>query len=225
MGEVRKTETKTWIGLAVLFALLLTAAPSEARVRHRDFKNANRDYTQQGFQLYFGFGGQGYEIEDSDYSFLDESESDGLFFIGAALGVDRGTSLYFEASGSEHSTELGNMAFGYAHVGVKYAPNTGYRHRWQPYGKASFGGVYLVEDDNSRHLHYNDHDDNGYFGPSIGFGAGTDYFLSHRTAIFGEVGLLYGKFDQIVVDGDDYDLADDAGITSGRVLFGIRFRL
>jgi hypothetical protein len=214
-----------WIGLAALSAILLTAAPSEARIRHRDLKDPGWDYTQQGFQLYFGFGGQGYEIEDNDYSFLDESESDGLFFVGAALGVDRGVALYFEASGSEHYTELGDMTFGYAHVGVKYAPNTGYRHRWQPYGKASFGGIFLVEDDNHHHLHCDNDDDDGYFGPSIGLGAGTDYFISRRTAIFGEVGLMYGKFDHIVIDGDDHDLADDVGITSGRVLFGIRFRL
>jgi hypothetical protein len=222
---MRKTEARVWIGLAALLAILLTAVPSEARVHHHERRDQSRDYTQQGFQLYFGFGGQGYEIEDNDYSFLDESESDGMFFIGAALGVDRGVSLYLEASGSEHCTELGDMTFGYAHVGVKYAPSAGNRQRWQPYGKASFGGVYLVEDDDSHHLHYNDHDDNGYFGPSIGFGAGTDYFISRRTAIFGEVGLLFGRFDQIVIDGNEHELADDVGITSGRVSFGIRFRL
>jgi len=213
---------KTWIGLAAIGAVLLAAAPSEARVRQRDLSDPDRDYTQRGFQLYFGFGGQGYEISDNEYSFLDETKSDGMFFAGAALGVDRGVSLYFEATGSEHTTDLGDMTFGYAHVGVKYAPNTGYRHRWQPYGKASFGGIYLVED-NNRHLRHDDED--GYFGPSIGLGAGTDVFISRRTALFGEVGLLYGKFDHIVVDGDDRELLDDIGITSGRLQFGIRFRL
>ena len=53
----------------------------------------------------------------------------------------------------------------------------------------------------------------------------TDWFISRRTALFGEVGLLFGKFDRIAIDGDDYDLADDIGVSSGRVLFGIRFRL
>jgi len=216
---------KVWIGVATLIAILLTAAPSEARIRHRDLRDQGRDYTQQGFQLYLGFGGQGYQIEDNGYSFLDEKQSDGMVFFGAALGVDPSVSLYFEATGSDHTTELGDMTFGYAHVGVKYAPNTGYRHRWQPYGKASFGGVYLMEDHNNHGLHHDNDDEDGYFGPSIGLGAGTDYFLSRRTAIYGEVGLLYGKFDHITVHGDEHELADDIGVSSGRVQFGIRFRL
>ena len=220
---MNKMRTRIWMGIAALFVILLSAAPSEARIRHSDLNDPDRDYTQRGFQLYFGFGGQGYEIEDNGYSFLDERQSDGMVFVGAALGVDRGVSLYLEATGSEHTTDLGDMTFGYAHVGVKYAPNTGYRHRWQPYGKASFGGVYLVED-NSHH-HHHDRDDDGYFGPSIGLGAGTDFFISRRTALFGEVGVVYGKFDHMVIDGDDRELVDDVGVTSGRVLFGIRFRL
>jgi len=220
---MNRTGMKMWIGLAAIGAILFAAAPSEARIRHRDLNDPDRDYTQRGFQLYFGFGGQGYEISDNEYSFLDETNSDGMFFAGAALGVDRGVSLYFEATGSEHTTELGDMTFGYAHVGIKYAPNTGYRHRWQPYGKASFGGIYLVEDHSHHRLHNDDED--GYFGPSIGLGAGTDYFLSRRTALFGEVGVLYGKFDHMVVDGNDRELLNDAGITSGWVQFGIRFRL
>ena len=221
---MRQFNARHWIGFFTLFLVLFTAASADARVRHRELRDRGRDYTQQGFQLYFGVGGQGYEIEDDDYSFLNESESDGLFFAGAALGVDRGVALYIEAAGSEHNTELGDMTFGYAHVGVKYAPSTGYEHRWQPYGKASFGGVFLVED-NDRHFMNHRDDDDGYFGPSIGLGAGTDWFISRRTALFGEVGLLLGKFDEVVIEGDDYDLADDIGISSGRVLFGIRFRL
>jgi hypothetical protein len=222
---MRQPRAKYWVGFATVLAVLVAAAPSDAHVKRRRLKDPGRDYTQGGFQLYFGFGGQGYEIEDNDYSFLDEFDSEGLFFVGAAVGLDRGLALYFEGSGSEHDTPVGDMTFGYAHVGLKYAPNTGRRHRWQPYGKASVGAVFLFEDDDRHYLRRYDRDDDGYFGPSIGLAAGVDRFISRRTALFAEVGLLFGELDHVVVDGEDVELADDVGVSSGRLLFGIRFRL
>jgi hypothetical protein len=223
MGEMKTVKAARYWGVVAVLAVLVAAVPSEARIKYKHLTDPRRDYTQRGFQLYLGFGGQGYEIRDRDYEFLDELDSDGMFFFGAALGVDRGTALYFEVTGSEHDTPLGHKVFGYGHVGVKYAPNTGYRHPWQPYGKASFGAVYLAEND------YDDcrcsDEDDGYVGPSIGLGLGIDRFISRRAALFAEVGVIIGRFEQQIIDGEDYDLADDIGLNSGRIQFGLRFRL
>ena len=215
---------RTWTVLMTLgVALLLVAQTANAQRRHhRNLVDPRYDYTQGGFQLYAGFGGQGYEIEDNDYQYLDELDSDGMFFLGAAFGLNPRTSLYIEGAGSDHVTSVGNMTFGFAHIGVKYAPNTGYRNPWQPYGKASVGAIFLLEDN---HAYDCDCRDNGYVGPSLGLGVGVDRFISRRAALFGELGVLLGRFDSRIIDGEDYELVDKVGVTSGRLQFGLRFRL
>ncbi|MEW5702818.1 MAG: hypothetical protein AB1792_11405 [Candidatus Zixiibacteriota bacterium] len=211
-----------WIAVAMV---TLTSATADARIRYRDLRDPNMDYTQKGFQIYAGLGGQSYTIDDDDYDYLDELDSDGSFFFGLALGIDRSISLFFEGNGSEHNTPQGDMTFGYGHFGIKYAPNSGYRHLWQPYGKVSFGGVFLWEDQTRYAMRHRHEDDNGYFGPSVGLALGIDKFIGRRTALFAEVGMLSGQLDTRVINDDDYELADDIAITSGRVQFGLRFRL
>ena len=211
------------IGVA-LAGLILTAAPAEARVRHRSRPAAGQDYTQGGFQLYGGFGGQGYQIEDNDYNFLNERSSDGMFFLGAAVGLGSNVSLFLEGAGSEHATDIGDVSFGYAHLGLKFAPNADRRRSWQPYGKISAGGMFLFEEDSYDHAwHHRDH--NGYTGPSVALAIGVDKFLSRHAALYGEVGMMMGRFDTQVVNGRDYDLADDIGVTSARLQIGLRLRL
>jgi hypothetical protein len=214
-----------WIAAAVVGLAILGTGSAEARVRYRDLKDPHKDYTQRGIQVYLAFGGQSYTIEDDDYEFLDEFESNGSFMFGISLGLDRGLSVYFEGDGSEHETPQGTMTFGYGHFGIKYAPNSGYRHRWQPYGKFSFGGAFLWEDETPYAIRHRHDDDNGYLGPSVAFALGVDRFIGRRTALFLEVGMLSGQLDTRVIDDRESDLADDIALTSGRVLFGLRFRL
>ena len=216
-----------WIAAIVAVMMLVGTLDADARTRRRrvvrDYGNA---YTQSGFQLYFGLGGQDYDIEGREYDMLEDIDDDEpVFFFGAAYGLDRNLALYLEFAGSEFDTRAGKMAFGYAHLGFKYAFATGPRHRWQPYAKASLGVVFLWEDDDRHYTWHHEDGDEGYFGPAIGFGMGLDRFISGRTALFAEVGVLFGEFDHIVVDGKEYDLIDEIGVSSGRVLFGLRFGL
>ncbi len=221
-----KSSTRRWgIGFIGLAVLLMIATSADARIRHRDLRDPGRDNTQRGFQLYAGFGGQGYEIKDRDYDFLRELDSDGMFFLGAAIGLDRDLALYLEGGASEHLTPIGPVDFGHVQLGLKYAFKTGYRNPWQPYGKASVGAIALNERYTDRYSPYYDDDDNGYVGPSFGLGFGIDRFISRRAAIFGEVGFLFGRFDHRVIDGREYDLYDDVGVSSGRLQFGLRLRL
>ena len=111
---------------------LAMIATADARIRKNDLVDSHKDYTQRGVQLYAGFGAQDYEIEDMDYAGLNQLEDGGSFFFGVGVGIDRGLSLYFEGSASEHPTQLGDFVFGTGMVGVKYAPNSGHRHMWQP---------------------------------------------------------------------------------------------
>ncbi|GAB4329342.1 MAG: hypothetical protein Kow0074_25840 [Candidatus Zixiibacteriota bacterium] len=220
------TSTHKWaVVLVGLSVILMTASSADARVKYRERHHRGIDYTQRGFQLYAGFGGQGYEIQNRNYDFLREHESDGMFFLGAAVGLDRNLALYLEGSGSEHDTPIGPVDFGYLHLGLKYAFQTGYAHPWQPYGKLSAGAMYLHERYFDRYAAHYDEDDNGYVGPSLGLGFGVDRFISRRAAIFGEIGFLFGRFDQRIIDGHEYDLYDDVGVSSGRIQFGLRLRL
>lgn len=222
MARMRQT---LWISVTVLATLTTLGTTAEARIKYRNLEDRKRDYTQRGLQIYAGFGRQGYTIEDRDYAALEDFDDERLFFIGAAIGLDRRVALYFEGAGSNHGTPSGEIAFGYAHIGIKYAPKTGHRHLWQPYGKASVGGTFLWED-NDRHLNRRHHDDDsGYFGPSIGFGLGIDRFIGRRTALFAEVGMIVSEIDTRMINGEHHDLVDDFGVTSGRFLFGLRFRL
>lgn len=117
------------------------------------------------------------------------------------------------------------MTFGFGQIGLKYAPNSGYRHLWQPYGKLSFGGLYLFEDQSAYALRRHHDGDNGYVGHSVGMALGVDRFIGRRTALFAEAGLTTGALDTRVIDGHNSNLADDVAITSGRLQFGFRFRL
>lgn len=219
------TNRRIGILLATTGFCLAFIGSADARIRQRDLVDPHKDYTQRGFQLYAGFGAQGYEIEDADYSALDQLDDGGSFFFGAGLGLDRGVSLYFEGTGSEHPTAIGDVVFGTGMVGIKYAPNSGHRHMWQPYGKFALGGMFLFEDDSPYHVRNRHDDDNGYVGPAVGIALGIDHFIGRRTAIFGEVGLTSGQLDTRVIDDEEFELADDIDVTSGRVQFGLRFRL
>ena len=105
---------------AALLELSLLAASAEARVRrHRAPRNIEQDnFTQRGFRLYAGLGGQGYQIEDNDYSYLDDRGSEGMFFLGAAVRLGDEVSLFLEGAGSHHETGIGNCSFGYTHLGL-----------------------------------------------------------------------------------------------------------
>jgi len=219
-----KRTTALAVALATL-VLAMTSASAEARIRCHDLEDPHKDYTQRGVQLYVGLGGQDYSIEDNDYKFLDEFDADGMFFFGVSLGLDRGVSLYFEGNASEHQTPSGDMTFGIGLIGIKYAPNSGPRHLWQPYGKFGLGGVYLWQDESCYELRRHHDEGNGYTGPAIGIAAGLDRFIGRRTAIFAEVGLTTGELETRVIKGKKHDLTDEIAITSGRVQFGLRFRL
>lgn len=204
---------------------LAMIATSDARIRRGGGSTPARDgYTQRGVQLYAGFGAQNYKIEDIDYAGLDQLDDGGSFFLGVGVGLDPKFSLYFEGTASEHPTEIGDMVFGTGMVGVKYTPNTGHRHTWQPYGKVAVGGMFLFEDESHYRIH--DHyDDNGFMGPAVGIAFGLDHFVGRRTAIFGELGLTAGVLDTRIINDYEYELRDDIDVTSSRIQFGLRFRL
>jgi hypothetical protein len=126
--------------------------------------------------------------------------------------------------GSGHDSPVGDLNLGHVHVGVKYAPNTGANHRWQPYGKASVGASFLMED-NERYYPHDGYGDNGFVGPSLGLGIGVEHFLSRRAALFGELGVNWMKFNHAIIDDESYDLIDDFTATAGRLQFGLRLRL
>jgi hypothetical protein len=213
------------MGAGIVLSLLTTTS-IEARIRdHRSRRHIERNhYTQAGLQLYAGFGGQGYQIEDNDYAFLDDRGSEGMFFLGAAVGLGDEVSLFLEGAGSHHETGIGDISFGYTHLGLKVAPATGLDRSWQPYGKISGGAMFLLEGDR-HHGRWTDDDNDGYVGPSFALGIGVDKFLSRNLALYGEVGMMMGRLDTRVVDGHDYDLADNIGMTSAKLQFGIRLRL
>jgi hypothetical protein len=215
------------IGMAALATVLMIAPDAGARIKYRDLEDKKNDYTQRGIQLYAGLGNQRYDIEESfDQSLEDVDDDNGLFFIGVAIGLDRGLALFIEGVGSEHETrKRGDVVFGHAHIGIKYAFATGHRHMWQPYAKASIGGTFLWFDDDRHFNRHSKKDDSGYIGPSLGFGAGVDRFIGRRTALFAEIGVTVGEFDQIVIDGKKHNLPHDIGINSGRIQFGLRYRL
>ncbi len=201
-------------------------ATSEARIRRGGESTPARDgYSQRGVQLYAGFGGQNYEIEDIDYAGLDQLDDGGSFFLGVGIGLDPKFSLYFEGNASEHPTEIGDVVFGTGMVGVKYTPNTGHRNKWQPYGKVALGGMFLFEDEPHFRIHDHYNDDNGFMGPAASVALGIDHFIGRRTAIFGELGLTAGQLDTRVIDDYAYELRDDIDVTSSRIQFGLRFRL
>jgi hypothetical protein len=223
MGRITKIGG---IAATVLAVVLMIAPDAGARIKFRNLEDKKRDYTQRGLQIYAGIGSQSYNIDEESHQYLEDLNDDrGLGFVGVAIGLDRGLALFLEGSGSEHHTAIGDVTFGNAHVGFKFAFATGHRHMWQPYAKASIGATFLMEDGRRRFSHHRDDDDNGYFGPSLGFAAGLDRFIGRRTALFGEIALITGEFQQIVIDGKEHDLAHDIGVTSGKVQFGIRFRL
>ena len=223
MKTIRTVVVAMGAGVALSW---LTATSVEARIHdHRSRRHVERNrYTQEGFQIYAGFGGQGYQTEDNDYEFLDDRGSEGMFFLGAAVGLGDEVSLFLEGAGSHHETGIGDVTFGYTHLGLKIAPATGLDRSWQPYGKISGGAMFLLEGE--RHHGGWNHDDNaGYVGPSFALGIGVDKFLNRHVALYGEVGMMMGRLDTRVVDGHDYDLGDDIGVTSARLQFGIRLRL
>ncbi|MEW5874129.1 MAG: hypothetical protein AB1752_02970 [Candidatus Zixiibacteriota bacterium] len=225
-GAAMRNKPTLWIliSAAAMGALLLTQdADARMRPRHRDMSDPYRDYTQGGVSLYAAFGGQGYEIHDDDYADFEDYEDRGFFSLGLGIGLDRRTSLFVEGIGSEHDSPVGDLSFGHLHLGIKYAPNTGPDHKWQPYGKASVGASFLMEDD--REYDGRHHGDNGFMGPSFGLGLGIERFVSRRAALFGEAGMIWTEFNQAIIDGEDYDLLDDFNTTSGRLQFGLRFRL
>ncbi len=211
--------------LAALGALAIST-PSEARIRNRrpSREPARESFNQRGFQLYAGLGGQGYEIEDNDYAFLDDRGSEGMFFLGAAIGLSKDVSLFLEGAGSQHQTDIGDVVFGYTHIGLKVAPTAGNGRSWQPYGKISAGGMFLLEDDHPNDS-WHHHDRNGYTGPSVALTVGIDKFLSRHAALYGELGAMMGRLETRIIDGQDHDLAHNVGVTSARLQFGIRVRL
>jgi hypothetical protein len=220
---------KTNISIALVLAVagvLVSSQLADARVRgRRQVRRVEREnYTQAGFQLYAGFGAQGYEIVDDDYEQLDDQGSEGMLFLGAAVGVSDQVAIFLEGAGSEHETDMGDVTFGYTHIGLKFAPNAGRGRSWQPYGKISVGAMFLFEEDHS-HIGWYHHDDDGYAGPSATLAIGIDKFLNRHAAIYGEVGMMMGRFDSRIVDGHDHELADKFGATSAKLQLGIRFRL
>ncbi len=216
-------KAKRWITTLALVALV--ASSTEARVRRSQLSDPHNDYTQRGIQLYAGFGGQGYRIEDHNYDYLDERESNGSFFFGMGIGLDRGVSLFLEGTGSDHETDFGNVTFGTAMLGIKYAPNSGHRYMTQPYGKVSLGGIFLDQGESPYAIRHRHDDNNGYMGPAFGIALGIDHFIGRRTAIFGEAGLTTGQFDTRIIDGHEHELADEIAVTSAHIQFGLRFRL
>jgi len=212
-----------WIAPLALVVLVATSA--EARVHRRQLDDPHKDYTQRGIQLYAGFGGQGYRIEDHNFDYLEERESNGSFFFGMGVGLDRGVSMFIEGTGSDHETDFGDVTFGTAMVGIKYTPNSGYRYMTQPYGKIAVGGMYLDQGDSPYAIRDRHDDHNGYIGPAVGIALGVDHFIGRRTALFGEVGLTTGQFDQRVIDGHQHELDDAIAVTSAHIQFGLRFRL
>jgi hypothetical protein len=202
------------------FTLALIAT-SDARIRPRTAPLALSFDSEEGISLYLGLGSQGYEILDTDYDGLDQLDDGGALLIGGSAGVAPGASLFVEIAASEHSTTLGDHIYGTAMAGGKYAPNSRNGNEWQPYGKLSVGAMFLEESDSRHHCDCNV----SYVGPAIGFAFGLDKFVSPSVALFGEVGLTAGLLNTQFVEYDEYELADDIDVTSGRVQFGLRFRL
>ena len=118
--------------MAIGAGVMALMGRADARMRCKDLKDPHKDFTQRGFQVYAGLGGQSYTIEDRDFQALDELKSRGMFFFGMGIGLDRAVSLFLEGNGSDHTASSGNYTFGMGLFGIKYAPNSGFRHLWQP---------------------------------------------------------------------------------------------
>ncbi len=213
------------VAAVVIGLCLAMVATSEARIRRGEHEESRSGYTQRGLHIYAGLGSQGYEIEDADYDGLNQLDDGGAFSIGAGLGLSQKVSIYLEGTGSEHSTPSGDVVFGTGMLGIKYTPNTGHRHLWQPYGKFALGGIFLFEDESPYRVHDHYNDDYGYMGPAVGVAIGVDHYIGSRTALFGEFGVTSGQLDTRVINDHEFELYDDIDLTSARVQFGLRFRL
>lgn len=209
------------ITFAVIGLSVAMIATSDARIRPRVVATTRQFDTEEGANLYFGLGVQDYEIMDADYDGLNQLDDGGAFMLGGSYGVARGTSLFLEIAASEHPTALGDHVYGTGMVGAKFAPNSRNSNQWQPYGKLSFGAMFLFEDGSRRPCEC----DISYTGPAASIAFGLDRFVSPTVALFGEFGFTAGLLDVQYVDYDEYELADDIDVTSGRVQFGLRFRL
>lgn len=209
------------IAFATMGFTLAMLATSDARIRPRTAPPARNFDSEEGVSLYVGLGSQDYEIMDADYDGLDQLDNGGALLIGGSAGVAPGASLFIEIAASEHPTTLGDHIYGTAMAGGKFAPNSRNGNAWQPYGKLSVGAMFLEESDSRRQCDC----EVSYVGPAIGLAFGLDKFVSPTVALFGEVGFTAGLLNTQFVEYDEYELADDIDVTSGRVQFGLRFRL
>lgn len=209
------------ITFAVIGFSMAMISTSDARIRPRTSPHAGSFDSEEGISLYVGLGNQDYKIMDADYDGLDQLDDGGALLIGGSAGVAPGASLFIEIAASEHPTTLGDHIYGTAMAGGKFAPNSRNGNAWQPYGKLSVGAMFLEESDSRRHCNC----DISYVGPAIGLAFGLDKFVSPSVALFGEIGITAGLLNTQFVEYDEYELADDIDVTSGRVQFGLRFRL
>jgi hypothetical protein len=172
------------------------------------------DYRQGRLQIYTGYGGSYYSIDDRDFDVLDdESENLYSYVTGVGVRVYRGMSLYAQGVISAHFVEVGSSEDvfwrGEGTLGFRVTPWQGARYHTQPYAKLGIGTMWLKS--------YR----------SAGFACwqaalGIDHYVGRRVALYGEINASTANLNR-TNDGDP--LADNLRLTTLSVHVGLTFRV
>lgn len=197
--------------VATLGLLVLMVGTAGAQGRSGD---SGPEYRQGRLQVYTGYGGSYYSIDDRDFDVLDdESENLYSYVTGVGVRVYRGMSLYAQGVISAHFVEVGSsedlFGRGEGTLGLRVTPWQGARYHTQPYAKLGIGTMWLKS--------YR----------SAGFGCwqaalGIDHYVSRRAALYGEIIASTANLDR-TNEGDP--LNDDLRLTTLSAHVGLSFRV
>lgn len=172
------------------------------------------EYRQGRLQVYTGYGGSYYSIDDRDFDVLDDdSENLYSYVTGVGVRIYRGMSLYAQGVISAHFVEVGDSEdvfwLGEGTLGLRLTPWQGARHHTQPYVKLGIGTTWLES----------------YRSAGIGCrqtALGIDHYVGRRAALYGEIIASTANLDR---DNDGAPLTDDLRLTTLSMHVGLTFRV